>query len=117
MPLNDTVVDKAAGVLFAYVVTGDEKEAKRIGRGLVQERLAACVNIFPGMRSVYRWKGAVEEDEECAMLLKISRKNAQEVVERIRELHSYELPCIVMLPLAYGLEGFLDFIVNETGTK
>ena len=114
MALNDTVVDKAAGVLFAYTVTGNEEEARRIGKALVQEELAACVNIFPGMRSVYRWKGAVEEDEECAMILKISRENADEVVERIRELHSYELPCVVMLPLAYGLEGFLDYLVKET---
>ncbi|NYZ11277.1 divalent-cation tolerance protein CutA [Azospirillum sp. RWY-5-1] len=99
---------------FVYMTAGTREEAERIGRALVEERLAACVNILPGMLSVYRWKGAVEQAEEVVLLAKTRRSNFTALAERVRALHSYEVPCIVELPLGQGDAPYLDWIAAET---
>ena len=104
----------ASKVALVYVTTSNEEEAKRIGSALVNKKLAACVNIVPGMRSIYRWQGKVNEDDECIMLVKVPRDNADAVIENIKEMHSYEVPCVVMIPIIHGLPEYLDWIMNET---
>ena len=96
-----------------YITTGDEDEARRIGRTLVAERLAACVNILP-IKSIYRWEGDVEEEGEMVMFVKTRDELADQVIERVKELHSYEVPCIVSLPITKGNPDYLKWIEEST---
>ncbi len=82
---------------------------------LVRHRLAACVNILGVMRSIYRWRGAIEEGREIAVLAKTSSGRVEEVIAAVRKLHSYEIPCIVAWPLAKGHGPFMKWIGDETG--
>jgi periplasmic divalent cation tolerance protein len=102
-------------ILFAYVTAGSRDEAERIGRALVEERLAACVNILPGMTSIYRWHGAVERAEEVVLVAKTNRGRLEELTQRVCALHSYELPCVVALPVAGGHPPYLAWIATESG--
>ena len=96
-----------------YITTKDEEEAKRIGKTLVEEKLAACVNIYP-VESIYRWEGNIEEDIEAAMLVKTKAGLVEKVISRVRELHSYEVPCIVSLPIEKGNPEYLKWIEEST---
>lgn len=97
-----------------YVTAGSVEEAKAIGRVLVDERLAACVNILPPILSLFRWEGAVREEAETAFLAKTSADRVAALTERVRALHSYSCPCVVALPIEGGNAAFLDWIVSET---
>jgi periplasmic divalent cation tolerance protein len=97
-----------------YVTSKDAEEARRIAKAVVNERLAACANLLGGVESIYRWQGAVCEDQEAALMLKTSGARKQELIDRIRELHSYDCPCIVALPIADGNPDFLRWIAEET---
>lgn len=99
--------------LFVYVTAKDEAEAKRIAKAVVEERLAACANMLGGIGSVYWWEGTVCEDYEVALILKTSAERKAELIGRIKELHSYDCPCIVCLPIADGNPEFLDWIRSE----
>jgi periplasmic divalent cation tolerance protein len=101
-------------IRLIYVTTSDQAEAERIGHALVQERLVACANILGTIRSIYRWKGQLESGTEVAMLFKTTQARAAEAVERVRALHSYECPAIVVLPVLGGNPGFLDWVAAET---
>jgi len=96
-----------------YITTKDEDEARGIGKKLVEEKLAACVNIHP-MKSIYRWEGKIEEEGETALLVKTKAELADEVIERVKELHSYEVPCIVSLPIEKGNPDYLKWIEEST---
>jgi periplasmic divalent cation tolerance protein len=96
--------------LMVYVTAADEDEARRIAKALVAERLAACVNILGRIESVYHWEGEVQSATEVAFLAKSTEACFDVLAARIRELHSYELPCIVAVPLARGEAAFLDWI-------
>jgi len=96
-----------------YITTKDEEEAKKIGKALVEEKLAACVNIHP-IESIYRWEGKVQEEGEAAMFVKTKAELADKVIQRVKELHSYEVPCIVCFPIAKGNADFLKWIEEST---
>lgn len=100
--------------VFAYVTAKDRAEAERIGRALVEGRLAACANILDGMRSIYRWEGRVEETSEAVLLVKTDAARSQEVVAKVKELHSYSCPCVAILPLTGGNAEYLDWINRES---
>ncbi|MBV8096825.1 MAG: divalent-cation tolerance protein CutA [Acetobacteraceae bacterium] len=102
-----------AEMLLVYVTCGDGEEARRIGRVLVEERLAACVN-FRGHESIYRWHGAIESASEWGLLAKTTRACWPALEMRVRALHSYSLPCIIAWPLAEGLPPYLDWIEEST---
>ncbi len=87
------------GIAIALTTAGSREEAERIARALVAERLAACVNVVGGVVSLYRWRGDVSRDEETLLLIKTTRERFAEVSKRIRELHSYELPEAVLVPV------------------
>jgi len=99
---------------FVYVTAADEAEAGLIARTVVAERLAACANLLGAIKSVYWWDGKMCEGEEVALVLKTSTTRKSELIGRIKELHSYECPCIVCLPIADGNPAFLNWIANET---
>jgi periplasmic divalent cation tolerance protein len=99
---------------FVYVTASSRDEARKIARHAVEERLAACANILPGITSVYWWEGKIQEDSEVSLILKTRRDLVDPLVARIKELHSYTCPCVVALPLSGGNPAFLDWIVKET---
>ena len=100
--------------LFAYVTARDREEALRIGRALVEERLAACVNVLDGMQSIYRWEGRVEEASEAVLIVKTDSGRTRAVIDRVKELHSYDCPCVVFWPLAGGNPEYLEWIRRES---
>src|SRR5690606_4089185 len=99
---------------FVYMTAASVEEARRIGRALVEERLAACVNLIEGLRSIYRWEGAIEEGNEVVMIAKTTAGRLGSLIERVRALHSYSVPCVVALPIEAGNPAFMNWIVAET---
>jgi periplasmic divalent cation tolerance protein len=97
------------------VTTSGVEESKKMGKRVVEERLAACANIVPSISSYYWWKGKLEEDSESILLLKTKKENVERLIARIKELHSYENPAIISLPIDKGSKIYLDWISEETG--
>lgn len=107
-----TGTGSAASML--YVTCGSLDEARAIASALVAERLAACANILSGMRSLFRWEGAVQEEEEVVLILKTAAARVPAATARVRALHSYDVPCVVEIALGRGNANFLDWIAAET---
>ena len=104
----------AVAVSFCYVAAVSRDEALAIGRAVVEERLAACANVLDGMTSLYWWQGALEQAGEAVLILKTRSELVERLTARVRELHSYECPCVVALPIAAGNPAYLDWIIRET---
>ncbi len=96
---------------------GSPKEAQRLARELVEKRLAACVNIVPGVRSVYHWKENIEEEEEVLLVIKTSRPLFEELRNEILRLHSYEVPEVIALQVVDGSESYLAWLDRELAHK
>ncbi|MGQ9511353.1 MAG: divalent-cation tolerance protein CutA [Thermaceae bacterium] len=92
-----------------------EEKAKEIARALVEENLAACVNIVPGLTSIYRWKGEVVEDKELLLLVKTTTHRFPALRERVLALHPYTVPEIIALPIVEGHKDYLDWLRENTG--
>ena len=101
-------------IVALYVVFGSREEAERIGRSMVEQRLAACVNILGPCRSIYRWQGAVEEADEVAAIFKTRQAQVEPLMAAIHQLHSYDVPAIVSLPIAASHRGYLEWVIAET---
>ncbi len=103
--------------LRAVLVTAPDVEcAERIARALVEEKLAACANLLPGVRSIYRWEGAVEEAQEVLMVLKTRATQVDALARRIAALHPYDVPEVLALPVAGGSARYLSWVLGETGS-
>ena len=102
-------------VVSVYVLFASSEEAERIGRIVVEERLAACINIFGPVRSIYRWDSAIESAEEVAAILKASDAEADALITRIAGLHSYEVPCIATWPIDKVLGAYADWVETSVG--
>jgi len=100
--------------VVVYLTCADAEEARRIGRAVVADRLAACANVLPGHTAIYRWEGEIREEAEVAMLLKTRGDLVAPLIGRIERLHSYSVPCIVVLPIQAGNPAFLEWIGSET---
>ena len=96
--------------LVVYVTASSEEEGGRIARALVEERLAACVNIIPKIRSLYRWEGKICDDAEVMLMAKTAKSLAAALVNRVKELHSYDVPEVICLPIETGSGDYLDWI-------
>jgi periplasmic divalent cation tolerance protein len=99
---------------FCYVTAGSRAEALAIGRAVVEERLAACANVLDGMTSIYWWQGALEQAGEAVLILKTRTELVERLTARLKELHSYDCPCVIALPIAAGNAAYLDWIACET---
>lgn len=102
-------------VLSVYCVFPSAEEAKRIGRTVVEERLAACINILGPCRSIYRWQGRIEEADEVPAILKTRADMADRLIERIAQLHSYDVPAIIVWPVDRLLAAYGDWVEESTG--
>ena len=103
------------GIVSVYATFASDEEARRIGRTAVEERLAACVNILGPCRSIYRWQGKVEEAEEVAAIFKVTAGQAGLLIQRIGELHSYEVPAAVAWPIEEAPESYRRWVVENSG--
>ncbi len=100
--------------MFVYVTTKDSAEALRIGRVIVEEKLAACANVIDGMKSIYRWENKIVEDAETVLVMKTAEDRVASLTLRVKEIHSYSIPCIVALPIESGNANYLEWIEKET---
>ncbi len=103
--------------LVVLVTASGEEEAARIGRELVGARLAACVNIVKGMRSIYRWQGKIEDEDEVLMIIKTRKELFGHLKEMVKKQHSYSVPEIIALPVVEGSEDYLAWLKEETGSQ
>ena len=101
-------------VRIALLTAPDAETGKRIARQLVDERLAACVNVLPGVTSIYRWQGAVEEAGEVMLVVKTVQERVPALVARVPELHPHKVPEVVVLAVESGLPAYLQWVVGET---
>jgi periplasmic divalent cation tolerance protein len=99
---------------FVYMTAKDVSEARKLGRALVKDRLAACVNILGPMESMYWWKGAVQNDKEVALIAKTTTRTLDALIRKVLSIHSCEVPCVVAMPIAKGNPAFLRWIEKET---
>lgn len=91
----------------------NEQEALRIGSAMVEARLAACVNVLPPIRSIYRWKGEIEHSDESLLLIKTTLQSFPALRDRIKELHSYDTPEIIAVPIVDGLADYLGWLREQ----
>lgn len=100
--------------IVAFCTTNSQDEAKRIATALVNENLAACVNIISNMTSIYRWENELCTDFELILIIKSVREKLPVLIDRIKELHSYDIPEIIAVPVLGGSEAYLNWLASET---
>ena len=100
-------------IKLAYVTAGSREEAVAIAEAVVAEKLAACANLLPSVYSVFEWEGRVCREEETLLILKTTAEQTDALTVRIKELHSYDCPCIVFLPIEGGNSDFLNWVVRS----
>jgi len=108
-------VTSVPDVLVVLVTAPSAEKAGELGRTLVSERLAACANVIPGLRSIYWWEGKVQDEPEALILLKTTRGRFEALRDRVLALHPYQVPEVVALPIEAGSENYLKWIERETG--
>lgn len=101
--------------IVIFITAPSEDEAAKIARALVESRLAACVNIVKNIRSVYTWQGNIEDASEVLMIVKSRNSLLTPLSAKVREMHSYEVPEIIALPITGGSEDYLKWIRESTG--
>jgi periplasmic divalent cation tolerance protein len=105
--------EKMTDILIVFVTVGNEEEAIKIGRTLVEEKLIACANMVPGIRSIYRWKGEIYDERELLLVMKTRASLFDALEKRVRELHSYEVPEIVGFPITHGFPDYLKWVLES----
>jgi periplasmic divalent cation tolerance protein len=100
--------------VLVYSVFPNHEVAEKIARALLDARLAACVNIFPPMVSLYEWEGKPEASRETAAIIKTRRNLVEKIIETARPLHPYTVPCFLVLPVEGGNPPFLDWVRDQT---
>lgn len=106
----------ASDLCLVLTTAGSRDEAERLAHALVEQRIAACVNIIPGLTSVYRWKGQVESAEEVLMLMKTTASNLQRLEDSLRSLHSYEVPEFLVLQPDSASEAYLQWLLDSASS-
>jgi len=101
--------------IVVFSTASSAEEAEKIARGLVNERLAACVNVVPSIRSFYRWEGKIEDSQEFLLVIKSSRERFDALRTSLEKLHSYEVPEVIAMPVVDGAQGYLNWMDGELG--
>ena len=101
-------------IVALYVLFGSREEAETIGRAMVEQRLAACINILGPCRSIYRWQGAIDEADEVAAIFKTQGPRAEALMAAIHSAHSYDVPAIIQLPIAASHGAYRDWVIAQT---
>jgi periplasmic divalent cation tolerance protein len=98
---------------MVYITTSGALESKEIAIKLLEEKLAACINIIPKVDSIYLWKGKIEQDSESIMVVKTKSGLVEEVIKRVEEVHSYETPCVLEITVTKGSKKYLEWMNGE----
>ena len=101
-------------ILMVFVTVSSEGEGKKIGNILVENRLAAGVNLVSQIHSIFRWKGNIENKDEVLLLINSTRERIDELVAKIKEIHSYDVPEIIAIPVFAGNKDYIDWVLEET---
>jgi periplasmic divalent cation tolerance protein len=101
--------------IVVFSTAASAEEAEKIARGLVEARLAACVNIVPSIRSFYRWQGKIEDSTELLLIIKSSRDRFDALRATLEKLHSYEVPEVIAMPVVVGARNYLNWMEGELG--
>lgn len=107
-------MDQAGEMIVVYTTLPSESDARKIGAELIEARLAACVNIFPGMASIFRWQGAIETASEAVMLVKTAKSLEDKVMEAIAARHPYSVPALFTFKPQKTAAPFLEWVCSET---
>ena len=107
---------KAADAIVVLVTAGNEEEAEKLARLLLEQQKIACANIVPRVRSLYHWEGKIESDDECLMVMKTVGKALPDIVRIVKEHHSYDVPEVIALPITGGSEDYLEWLAGEVTT-
>ena len=107
-------MDENAGMIAVYTTLPNEIDARKIGRELVEEKLAACVNIFPGMVSIYRWQDSIETGSEAAMLIKARNDMSEQLLTALAAKHPYSVPAIIVFKPQYVAAPYLEWLFAQT---
>ena len=108
-------MQSATGALAVFMTASNRDEALRIANALVEEQLAACVQVLPQMESVYRWQGKVERQNEILLIAKTTAESFGALEKRVREIHSYDTPEIVAVPIVAGSDPYLEWLAANSG--
>ncbi len=100
-------------LVLVYVTTPTLKEAKSIAKHVVAAKLAACCNVYDDLISIYQWEGKLQEDSECSIFIKTKKELFDKLKDEILKIHSYDNPCVIMLPITDGSEQFLKWVNDE----
>ena len=101
--------------ILVLVTAPDQDSAELLAKTLVEKKIAACVNLFSGMRSIYRWEGEVQEEQEVLLMIKTQKRLIEnQLIPLVQELHPYDVPEIIALPIVAGEKNYLDWILSET---
>jgi len=106
-------MENKADYVSVYMTAESEDVAVHISTSLVRERLVACANVNTGTRSIYEWDGMLQLDNEVSVTMKTTLNNAQKIVERVKEMHSYEVPCVVFTPIIDGNPEYLAWVSKQ----
>jgi len=101
--------------IVVLMTAGSQQEAETIAQALVVDRLAACVNVVPGITSIYRWQNAVQRDQEWLLVAKTRRDTLDALVQRLQALHSYDVPEAIALPIVGGSQTYLQWLIDQVG--
>lgn len=104
----------STGCLVVLITVGGPEEARRIADALIEQRMAACVNIMPQVRSIFRWEGKIEDENECLLVVKTRAELFPQLEAAVKGLHSYEVPEIIALPIVLGSDDYIEWIGRET---
>jgi periplasmic divalent cation tolerance protein len=104
-------------LVVVQITVGDQAEAERVARALLEARLAACVNMLPGVASLYWWEGKIERSEELLLLVKTRHELVGRLVEAVRAVHSYQVFDTVAMPIIDGSKDYLEWVRSETSSR
>ena len=113
----ETDQDTTAGLLVLLVTTGSSEETHQIASELLNQRKAACVNIVPAVTSLFRWQGKVDSAQESLLIIKTEASLLSEIVALVKQIHSYDVPEIIALPVVGGSQDYLEWVGKETGYR
>lgn len=104
-------------IIIVFVTVPGLREGSRISRAILTSRLAACVNVIPGIQSIYKWKGKIVQEKEAMLVLKTTRVLYRKLERKIRELHPYEVPEVIAIPLICGSSQYVEWVAREVANK
>ena len=108
------IASRAAGIVVVLATCPSQEVGEKLGNALVEERLAACANIIPGLTSIYRWEGKICRDAEVLLLIKTRRMRVPALTRRVKALHPYSVPEVIALPLVGGSASYLSWVHDST---